>query len=254
MEALWLIIGGVLLFWFWSRYTSDEIVDDPAASRSRTSQVWYQKKPSPDLRNAEPDLSALPPDIVRQIEGLPSRSMEQLQRQWINTITMIQRVGQSRSAPFIAFRDALASEWAKRARDAAESPQHFAWPSTTAKGGNGMLNSGDWNLIGILSWLCYRVGATQGEPEGVRRQILDLCFDEVLPPINGLDYMVSWGPPGSSARLKKLASEIASFTRNGKRKRSANLSVAVADWEADLDYLYRKYYVGKFRFAWPRID
>jgi len=169
-------------------------------------------------------------------------------------IGMIHRVGPSRSGPFVTFRDALASEWARRASEAAEAPDHFAWPSTNAKGGNGMLNSGDWNQIGILSWLGYRVGATQGEPEGVRRQILDLCFDEVLPPINGLDYMISWGPPGTPTRLKKLASEIASFTRNGKRKRSANLSVAIADWETDLDYLYRQYYIGKFRFAWPKTD
>ena len=87
---------------------------------------------------------------------------------------------------------------------------------------------------------------------GVRRQILDACLSGELPPLNGLQYLRDWGGPGSSGRLKKLAHELASFARNAKRKRSANLSAAIDDWEADLSYLYMTYYVRRFRFAWPR--
>ena len=53
------------------------------------------------------------------------------------------------------------------------------------------------------------------------------------------------------SRLRRLANEIARFARNAKRKRSANMESAIADWEDDLHYLYRQYYVGKFGFGWP---
>lgn len=199
-------------------------------------------------------LDGLPPDIARMIEGLPNRSLDELQKQWINTIGMIDRVGAAKAGPFIVFRSALSAEWGRRLAMAESDPKAFAWPTTTAPIGKGGLDSGDWHLIGMLSYLGYRVGKTAGVSDGIRRQILDLCFDSPLPPINGLDYMRSWGAPSTTARLRKLAHELASFARNGKRKRAANLASAVADWEADLNYLHRRYYVGKFRFAWPRAD
>lgn len=196
----------------------------------------------------------LPPDIARMITGLPDRSLDELQRQWFNVTGMIDRVGPGKAPPFIAFRTALIREWAKRLAIAEADPRAFPWPTTKAAKGKSGLDSGDWHLIGMLSYLGYRVGTTAGVSAGIRHQILDLCFDGPLPPINGLAYMSGWGAPGSTIRLRKLANELASFARNGKRKHSANLSSAVADWEADLNYLYRQYYVGRFRFAWPRTE
>lgn len=196
----------------------------------------------------------LPPDVTRMIAQLSDRSLDQLQRQWLNTVSMIDRASPDRVAPLIAFRHALSAEWARRLALAEQNPTAFPWPSTKAPKGKSGLDSGDWHLLGMLSYLGYRVGKTNGAPDGVRRQILDLCFDGALPPINGLTYLRDWNAPGTTMRLRKLANELASFARNGKRKRSANLSSAVADWEADLNYLYRRYYVGKFRFAWPRVD
>lgn len=201
-----------------------------------------------------PQLKDLPSDIARMIAGLPGRSLDELQRQWSNVIGMIDRTGPEKAAPFIAFRAALISEWARRLAIAEADPRAFPWPSTKAPKGKTGLDSGDWHLIGMLSYLGYRVGATAEVSAGIRHQILDLCFDAPLPPINGIAYMSGWGAPGSTMRLRKLANELASFARNGKRKHSANLGSAVADWEADLNYLYRRYYVGKFRFAWPRSD
>ncbi len=188
------------------------------------------------------------------IVGLPERSLDELQRQWSNVIGLIDRAGPEKAAPFFAFRAALIAEWARRFEIAQADPRAFPWPTTKAPKGKSGLDSGDWHLIGMLSYLGYHVGTTAGVSAGIRRQILDLCFDAPLPPINGIAYMRAWGLPGSTMRLSKLANELASFARNGKRKRNADLGSAVADWEADLKYLYRRYYVGKFRFSWPRVD
>lgn len=223
----------------------------PVASQPHNKATVAATQPAPEL---DIDLKDLPPDIVRMIAGLPQRSLDELQRQWLNAIGMIDRVGPDKAAPFTKFRAAISAEWARRLGLAADDPKAFSWPSTKAPKGKSGLESSDWHLIGMLSYLGYRVGATNGVTPGIRHQILDLSFGSALPPLNSLGYMQDWGPPASTLRLRKLANELASFARNGKRKRSANLSVAIQDWEADLDYLYRKYYVGKFRFAWPRID
>lgn len=95
------------------------------------------------------------------------------------------------------------------------------------------------------------MGATNGVSEFARREILDMVFASVLPPVNGADYVRAWGEPSTSSRLHRLADEIARHARNGKLKRSADMSGPVMAWEADLKYLYREYYVGKFGFGWP---
>ncbi len=225
----------------------------PDVSRSPAAKAVSPASPAQPPQPAFV-LSDLPPDVARMVAGLPERSLDELQKQWLNTIALIDRVGQEKAAPYIVFRSALSAEWARRLAIAEADPRAFPWPSTKAPKGKSGIDSGDWHLIGMLSYLGYRVGSTNGVSAGIRRQILDLCFASALPPINGLSYMRDWGLPGTPLRLRKLAHELASFARNGKRKRSANLEQAVADWEADLGYLYRQYYVRKFRFAWPRID
>jgi hypothetical protein len=225
----------------------------PPAKPAPRAATQQEPKARAQLPTAVP-LKDLPPDIARLIRGLPDRSLDELQRQWLNVIDKIEAAGTTAAGPFLAFRAALIAEWARRLAVAEADPRVFPWPTTKAPKGKSGLDSGDWHLIGMLSYLGYRVGATAGVSEGIRRQILDVCFDGPLPPINGIAYMRAWGAPGSTMRLSKLANELASFARNGKRKRSANLATAVADWEADLNYMYRQYYVGKFKFAWPYIS
>lgn len=231
------------------------LVPVPILPAKPAPRVATQLEPRAKAQPATPvQLKDLPPDIARLILGLPDRSLDELQRQWSNVIGKVDAAGPTAASPFIAFRAALIAEWARRLTIAEADPRAFPWPTTKAPKGKRGLDSGDWHLIGMLSYLGYRVGATAGVSEGIRRQILDLCFDGPLPPINGIAYMRAWGAPGSTMRLGKLANELASFARNGKRKRSANLATAVTDWEADLNHLYRQYYVGKFRFTWPRVS
>lgn len=188
--------------------------------------------------------------IDKLIAGFPDRTMVELQRQWTNVLGLVEK---NPKQIYLKFRDALIVEWERRYRRAVADPNHFVWPSTAARSGNGSLKANDWYVEGMLVYLGYRVGVTQGVSDNVRRQILDTVFAHFLPPINGVKYLREWGSPKTSERLRKLANEIASFARNAKRKRSVDMSSAIADWEADLNYLYRKYYVNYFRFDWPRL-
>ena len=71
----------------------------------------------------------------------------------------------------------------------------------------------------------------------------------VLPPLESPDYVKSWGPPSSPARLKKMAHSLASFARSAKRRSSASFALAISQWEADLAMLREEFYVAKFGFG-----
>jgi len=127
----------------------------------------------------------------------------------------------------------------------------FPWPTTDAPGGAGQLEDKvDWPTEGLLGFVGYRVGRN-GSAESERREILDAVYCEELPPVNSAEYMTEWGRPRTALRLQKLAESVAAFTRNAKRNRTVDLSQAVDDWDADLDYLRQEYYVGRYDFPWP---
>ncbi len=183
--------------------------------------------------------------IDKLIAGLPDRTLLELRQQWINA---------ARKPPndreVARFRKALLSEWGKRTRRASKPQDYFTWPDTRPIGDGG----GDginYNQQGILKFMGYQVGASNGESAATRRHILDAVFAGDLPPVNGRAYMEGWAGPGSAKRLQRLATEIARFARNARSKGSANMDVAISDWEEDLDYLRERYYVGKFGFGWP---
>jgi len=104
---------------------------------------------------------------------------------------------------------------------------------------------------GLLRQYGYRVGAN-GLPEHQRRQILDRVFLEPFPFVNDTALLRKWGEPNTSQRLKKIANCIAAFTRNAKRNKTSDYSEAIQDWEADLTYLKRTYYDGRFDFRWSQ--
>lgn len=189
----------------------------------------------------------LPSTVVdRAIEGLPHRSMLELRQQWLNAINRGDDP-QSRR-----FREAVLAEWQRRARHARTPKDYFVWPTSGTGNGDGSGTFDNWNQQGMLKYLGYQVGATDGLKESARRHILDAVFSNALPPVNGPDYLSDWGPAASPSRLRRLAEEIARFARNAKNKRSANMDVAVSDWEDDLQYLRDRYYRGRFNFGWPR--
>jgi hypothetical protein len=65
---------------------------------------------------------------------------------------------------------------------------------------------------------------------------------------------MEWGELQTAQRLRKLADTLAAFTRNAKRQAAVSYAAAIDDWEADLIFLYDRYYVNLFRFEWPATD
>lgn len=128
----------------------------------------------------------------------------------------------------------------------------FMWPTTTAATGSQNLPSDVFKYEeGLLRQYGYKVGAS-GLPVSQRRQILDSVFLQPLAFLDDTIYLSEWGEPNTSRRLQKLAESIAAFTRNAKRRNMSSFSKAIQDWEADLAYLKRTYYDGRFYFQWPR--
>ena len=125
------------------------------------------------------------------------------------------------------------------------------WPDTNAPIGKGAIDDPEiWPQKGLLAFLGYRVGQ-DGVTESERREILDFVYKNHVPNVNSVEYMTEWDSPQTWSRLSKMAESIAAFARNAKRKQLSSLSVAIEEWEEDLEYLRVKYYVGRYDFVWP---
>ncbi len=102
-------------------------------------------------------------------------------------------------------------------------------------------DTGEWQPSGVLSEMGYRVGKN-GLSDTVRRTILAevLAVDLVPQSPAASAYVAEWGSPYSRQRLQKMVNSIAAFARNARR-RDADYSEAIADWESDLEYLRLTY-------------
>lgn len=191
-------------------------------------------------------------NVDRIIARLPEMRPDQLVRIWKNAIRLLTKAGVDRPplGPTKVL-NAVETEWRHRGLKPINPDEFFNWPTTEADGGDHSLSFVGKTDDGMLSYLEYRVGKTNGEPAPVRRAILDRVFGAFLPPVFPKDYMDAWGVPKSAARLKKMAESLAAFTRNAKRRDADSLDEAIRQWEADLEYLHDKYYVGRFHFGWP---
>lgn len=150
--------------------------------------------------------------------------------------------------------DAIYREWDRRNAVILKDDDYFRWPDIEAVGGNGTL-AANWLAEGLLSYMGYHVGNTQGVVTGKRRKILTEVFYDPVPPLFPRYYLEQWGAPSSAHRLRKLAETLASLIRNAKRRRDIDsYAKAIDQWTDDLEYLYLDYYVDKFHFAWPTTD
>jgi hypothetical protein len=189
-----------------------------------------------------------PETAAHIISKLPSLHANKIIGVWQNAIDLLAKPEKINHRTARKVIQAIHEEWDKRAR---HPDDYFEWPSTVAEEGENKLGRQDWPEIGLLKFLGYMVGRTQGVCIAARRLRLSEIFCGSLPPINSPAYMMQWGSPGSAARLSKMAETIAAFARNAKRRDELRLDDAIRDWEGDLKFLYDKYYVGYFRFAWP---
>lgn len=165
-------------------------------------------------------------------------------------------ISKSKKKEFEEFLEFLRPKLLKRGVNSLEKIGHndwFKWPKTDVLSSYLKIKGKDidWEEIGILKILGYKVGNSSSLKRTEREEILDLAF-EINLNICPTAINEEWGTPASAKRLRKMANSIASFTRNAKRRSNNDLQQAIADWEQDLNYLYYKFYCKFFNFAWPK--
>lgn len=222
-----------------------------AAKRAKRSKkkggAGKAAAPTPPAKTARIDLFGSGKKIR---DSIPSKDNDQLLKLWkSNTLGAAASSGAKRDQHLLIVA-AIEREWKRRIKELPES-EAFKWPSTDVGSGSGGGNF-ERQEISYLKILGYTVGKTDGLPESSRRLILDRCFSGQLPPYQSISELRKWGDPESSLRLRKMAYHIASLAKNFKKMPSRGYDDAIADWEDDLIYLYDKYYVRYFRFAWPK--
>ncbi|GAA0761838.1 hypothetical protein GCM10009076_15230 [Erythrobacter ramosus] len=213
-------------------------------------QSWQIAGFTPEAERAERNLerSREAASIIDTIHRLTNDELLDLWRKQMPRAMDRQSKLQSLGQDYV---DAIEGEWRRRTILARLDPGHFKWPTTHASPGTGAFGSIEHDE-GMLSHLGYHVGKT-GEQSALKRQrLLARVFEGQLPPVNGPEYMESWGDRGSPKRLEKMAESIAAAVKSAKR-RSADFSVAIQHWEEDLSYLHAAYYVGRFGFGWPAL-
>ncbi len=131
--------------------------------------------------------------------------------------------------------------------------ESFPWPSTEVGVGSGRLNGADWPKESLLSFIGYRTGQ-KGADEESRRAILDFIYTKNVPNVNSVEYMRKWDRPNTGKRLLQMARSLANFVKNEKRKDPFAYVISIEEREEDLEYLKKKYYIGRYDFTWPRTD
>lgn len=127
-------------------------------------------------------------------------SFHEMLKTWRNAIRVLTRDGHaSRHHPAMRVIAAIEKEWDRRGGGKVDPTEYFQWPSTTASGGSHDLSLTGVLPEGMLQYLEYRVGRTNGEatPTPTRHAILCRVFEGTLPPVFPSDYIASWGRPGA---------------------------------------------------------
>ena len=103
----------------------------------------------------------------------------------------------------------------------------------------GKFDAGSWQHNGLLKLLGYKVG-NAGQDLKHRRTVLRDAYRALLVPGSQdiAEYLRSWGSPLSDQRLDKITGSITRFMALA-RNQKADFSAALADWQADLDWLRR---------------
>jgi hypothetical protein len=193
-----------------------------------------------------------PEGALSILPKLADMRLDQLKALWENAVGILANKKRTDlHAAATTILDEIERQWNERSKRPIGSNEFFKWPSTEAVLGENKIELTHLLEEGMLSYLGYRVGNTQGISSDVRRQILCQIFERHLPPVFPEGYLMEWSLPKSSQRLRKMAETLAAFARNAKRRDEDALFDAVRSWELDLHHLYDRYYVGYFQFAWP---
>ncbi|MEO8421061.1 MAG: hypothetical protein ABI457_07700 [Hyphomicrobium sp.] len=189
-------------------------------------------------------------DDDRTIQSVPKKTSSELAGVWRNALSLLG--GPFKDKDLLRLIAAIEREWKRRRLEYAPD-DYFKWPTTDAPGGGSGLSTEGWLTDGLLAFLGYHVGLTDGLEPTLRRSLLSRVFWAELPPVHSTAYMAQWAAPQSGFRLRKMAASIAAFARNAKRRHNPSPDQAIADWENDLKFLFDEFYVNHFRFhfVWP---
>ncbi|GAA2545340.1 hypothetical protein [Mycolicibacterium diernhoferi] len=101
-------------------------------------------------------------------------------------------------------------------------------------------DTGSWPSNGVLRELGYKVGQNGLGPVE-RRRILRTAYAVTLTGVSKetRSYIAEWGEPNSQQRADKIERCLSNFAEVARR-RSADMSEAIADWEDDLDWFRRE--------------
>ena len=134
----------------------------------------------------------------------------------------------------------------------------FKWPSTDSPTNeNPKTSIKEMKEDGLLLFYGYRVDKKNAKPSNEREIILsDIYENEILSTAKkkfDTAYIAKFGEPKTGQRLKQIASTIASFTRNAKRRKTHDFSFAINNWENDLATLKSNFYDGVYdlEFLYP---
>lgn len=194
------------------------------------------------------------------VERLHSWSGSQLAQAWLNQVKKLAMPERCSASDLELAREMIRQigvAWKARRT----APEWKAdWLTVSARdprrrsGATGIEASPD---VGLLQTLGYHVGETQPVEKRLRQQILREIFDGELPPVDSPKHMQEWGEPGTEHRMRKLALTLASLnllSDYGDQKRRLSFRRAIAEREADLQFLHEEYFVGRdFRFTWPIV-
>lgn len=130
----------------------------------------------------------------------------------------------------------------------------FDWPEAVAPTTYGSRLVITHHEVGILGHAGYRVGR-RGLTESERRQVLERVYRSELasPSAYGRLRISHWGEPSSGQRLWQMADFLVYLIQNAERQ-SRDMSMAIAHWRADLEWLRHRFYEPRFQFAWPDPD
>jgi hypothetical protein len=114
--------------------------------------------------------------------------------------------------------------------------------------------AGAFRDFSALKMFGYTVGKTKGWAKPEREVFLSDFMEQDLPPIVAQTFQQEYGEPMSVSRLRKIANLIASNASNRLNNDANRFAIAITDWESDLSFLKRKYYIGEsLAFQpWPR--
>jgi hypothetical protein len=173
-------------------------------------------------------------------------SIPELTDMYLKSVKAIADTSLDNKKGALTLRNSVFAEWQKRK----QSGEFFSWRNVRTPSGIEKIDSIKSHDEGMLSAFGYHVGKVQGLPTEIRKLILDDIFLSELPPINGREYMQSWGYPNTSSRLRKLDRTLAML---GTNERGRGLALAPEQRQADLDYLEKEYYLPmKYKFSWTK--